>query len=75
MKEEVDRSKKMHILWPIKNYAKAGAYLVLHKIVVQSTGGYIVLYHQIKICKGWVARVKLLHETNSKKAHLAKSLA
>ena len=33
----------------------------------------MMLYHQIKIHDGWVAKVEFLHEISPEQAHLAKS--
>ena len=41
----------------------------------QTTSVNIILNCQFKTCNGWVARVKFLCKTKTKKAHVAKSLA
>ena len=88
--KQVDRSKKMYILWPVKYCTKAGMNLFSltcellqdikmwndHKnnIIVETTSGDITLDCQIKTHDGWVAGVEFLSR-NTEEAHMVKSSA
>ena len=88
---QVNKNKKLHVLWTMKYFSKTSANLFLltckilqgskiqkeHKnnIVVHFTSGNIILYCLIKSHNGWVAGVELLCETVPEKAQKVKSLA
>ena len=84
---QVDCTEWLHILWPMKYYAKASVSLYSiacellqgntiksdHKnnIVVQSSKGYIILYCHIKGHDNYVAEVEFLQETGHRRTQLA----